>query len=219
LHQHPEASYGRAVEATDWTLARGDAGLKLTPSKSKRALGSKQLTWASLLYRELSPVEVFVLYFPSRFDLPVDAACTRAVETFGANTGASTSVNFWDPSDPRFSDALALFGIKQPPALVLATGLKIDGMRPQGPEDTPLYALAFTDQAVLSDDQRLATAVNRSHEVLVRGDPQEIAKYVRGRTIATIVGALFHGAAKARDELLKLNPTITVPGGVSLRLG
>jgi hypothetical protein len=30
------------------------------------------------------------------------------------------------------------------------------------------------------DDERRATAVNRSHEILVRADPGEIAKYIRG---------------------------------------
>src|SRR5207248_2924361 len=134
--------------AGEWETEATPDGLRLRKRAGRRALDSTGLTWAHLLYRDLAKVEAFVLYFPSRFDQALDEACKQALRSFGENTGEATSVNFWDPRDEHFSDALALFDLKQPPALVLASGLRLPSMRPRGPEQTPLWAISFTDPAL-----------------------------------------------------------------------
>jgi len=194
-------------------------GFRLRRRAGRRSFGTSRLTWSSLLYGELSGSETFVLYFPSRFDLPYDDLAKQALRVFGSETGEATSVNFWDPRDQHFSAALTLFGLTEPPALVLATGLKQPRIRPEGPETTPLWAIVFTETAVLGDKEKIAVAVNRAHELLVRGDPAEIASYIRRRRVTEILAAVFGGAGHVRDELLKLKPKVIVPGGLAIELG
>src|SRR5712691_10498045 len=76
-----------------WTVEEPNGELRLAPL---RALGLDRFTWAHLLYGRLSQVQVYVLYFPSRFDLPIDKTTIDALRTFGTNTGPGTSVNIWD---------------------------------------------------------------------------------------------------------------------------
>jgi hypothetical protein len=195
-----------------------DAGLRLTPVV-RRALGSPTLTWADLLYRQLSGVHAYCLYFPSRFDLPVDKLATDALRVFGANTGSDTSVDFWDPTDPEFSQALALFGVASPPALVFVAGLRLKGALLTGPAGSNLYAVVIQDQAVLSDQARLATAANAAYEVVRRGDPRQVASYLRKQSAASLlesIGKISNGVA---EQIVRLKPKFTLPGGVSLQLG
>ena len=110
-----------------WRLRRTDAGLRLGEI---RAFGTDRFTWAELLQAPLSDAQVYVLYFPSRFDLPVDAVATDSLRHFGDATSGKTSVDFWDPRDEHFSEALELFGLETPPGLVLATGLQASGPTP-----------------------------------------------------------------------------------------
>src|SRR5262249_57812195 len=92
---------------------------------ARRTFGDEAFTWAQLLANVLDSVRVCVLYFPSRFDLPADRACMDQLRTFGANTSARTSVNFWDTKDEEFENALRLFGLSQPPAVVLTSGTQL----------------------------------------------------------------------------------------------
>jgi hypothetical protein len=101
--------------ATRWRLRRTEAGLRLG---LVRAFGTDQFTWADLLRVPLSGAQVYALYFPSRFDLPVDGAVEESLRVFGNTTSNKTSVDFWDPRDEHFSEALELFGLRNPPALV-----------------------------------------------------------------------------------------------------
>ena len=101
-----------------WTVEETNGELRLAPL---RGLGSDRFTWAHLLYGRLDLVQVYIVYFPSRFDLTADKTVIDTLRTFGTNTGPSTSVNVWDTRDPNFGTALDLFDIKSPPALVLAT--------------------------------------------------------------------------------------------------
>src|SRR6266852_6086081 len=125
-----------------------------------RAFGTERFTWADLLRVALGRAEVYALYFPSRFDLPVDAAAGESLRLFGKATSFKTSVDFWDPQDEHFSEALALFGLRNPPALVLATGLQL--LTPELPEagvadlSDRLYCISFADRAVLADRERMA---------------------------------------------------------------
>jgi hypothetical protein len=201
---------------SSWRVEETPNGLHLTPVVRRGPL-AEGLTWADLLHFRLRAVRVFVLYFPSRFDLAVDAAAKAALEVFGRQTGPGTSVNFWDPADPEFSRALAFFQVAAPPALVLATGLKADGG--QLPDRGDVYALAITDSRVLTDRERLAGAVNTAHEVLMRGDRNEIARYVRERAAGSLLDALGRLAGRLRDELVKLKPKFVLPGGFSLEVG
>src|SRR4051794_18713606 len=108
---------------SSWRLEEGSEGLRLAPVV-QRTLGSEEFTWADLLYRRLSTVQVFVLCFPSRFDLLSDAVAKTSLQAFGQRTGPGTSINFWDPTDPEFSRALAIFDVTAPPATVLVGGSK-----------------------------------------------------------------------------------------------
>jgi hypothetical protein len=183
----------------------------------RRQLASEELTWADLLRFKLSRVAVYALYFPSRFDLPVDVAARGALEVFGKQTGGSTSVNFWDATDPEFSRALKFFDLEAPPAVVLATGLKPKAERP--PDRADVYAIAISDPAVLGDREQLARAVNSAHEVLVRGDPKEITGYLRQRAAGSLLTAIARIAGRLRDEVLRFKPKFQLPGGVSIQVG
>jgi hypothetical protein len=197
-----------------WLLGgSSDQGLRLTEAPPKRGFGEDTFTWADLLYFRLAEVRLYVLYFPSRFGLPLDATCMDLLRTFGENTPISTSVNFWDPRDEHFTEALGLFRLSAPPALVLATGLQTsrDGLI----DDSALYCITFTDKGVLDDPGRFADAVNLAHEVLTKGKPKEIAGFIRGRNRQGLLGAL--GAVG--DRLVKLQPKLGLPGGFSIGLG
>jgi len=202
---------------TRWRLRRTDGGLCLG---RLRAFGSEQFTWADLLSVPLASAQVYLLYFPSRFDLPVDTAATEALRHFGAATSERTSVDFWDPRDEHFGEALALFGLQVPPALVLATGLEaVTQAADAGEPSRHLYCISFSDQAVLADREQMAAAVNAAHEVLMRCDRKEIAGYIRTRKAKSLLHAIGLVSAALRDQLVKLRPTFGLPGGISVGLG
>ncbi len=201
---------------TRWRLRHTADGLRLG---QLRAFGSEAFTWADLLTGSLADVRVFALYFPSRFDLPVDTAATEALRAFGAATPKSTSVDFWDPADEHFSKALGLFGLRNPPALVLVTGLQDHVTGAAGTVADLLYCISFADSAVLSERASLAAAVNIAHEVLVRCDKAEIAGYIRGQKIKALLAAIGRGAGAVRDEIVRLHPKFSLPGGFSVELG
>jgi len=188
-----------------------------------RAFGTERFTWADLLRVSLGRAEVYALYFPSRFDLPVDAAAAESLRVFGEATSFKTSVDFWDPHDEYFSQALALFGLRHPPALVLATGLQ--SLEPESPDvsvadlSDRLYCISFADQSVLAERERMAKAVNIAHEILLRCDSREIAGYIRMRKFKALLDAVGHGAGVVREELIKLHPKFGLPGGFSVELG
>jgi hypothetical protein len=179
-----------------------------------RSYDDRPFTWADLLSPRLAEVDVFLTYFPSRFDLPVDEACMTMLRTFGKNTSARTSVAHWNPRDENFAAALELFGLVIPPAAVLARGL-------YGSEDAAanLYSMTFADRSVLEDGQQFATAVNLAHEVLLRGDPAAITDYIRRQQVRRLLDLLGKLGEFLRDQLVKLKPTLTLPGGISLGLG
>jgi hypothetical protein len=204
---------------TDWRLGGPPEALSLVPEPARRVFGDEAATWASVMYARLAPVEVFVLYFPSRFDLPVDKSCTDLLRAFGQNTSEKTSVNFWDPKDTNFETALGFFDLKSPPAVVLASGLQLRGVDPQGPNDSNLYSISFADKATLTDQERFVQAVNLAQEVLLKGDPAEIRSLVRKQNLQDLLAAIGHIAAAVRDQLIKLKPTIGVPGGPSIGIG
>lgn len=201
-----------------WRVEEAAGGLRLAEVR-RRALDSEALTWADLLYRRLDAVRVYVLYFPSRFDLPVDAGVRAALEAFGRATGPATSANTWDPADPEFGRALAFFGLEAPPALVLLAGHLVGEPTRPARDTADLYSVAIADAAVLGDRERLAAAVNAAHELLLRGDRREIARYLRARDAAGLLAALGRLGAHLRDGILKLKPKLGLPGGVSLQLG
>lgn len=206
--------------APRWRLRRTDTGLRLGLI---RAFGTERFTWADLLRVPLGRTAVYALYFPSRFDLPVDAAATESLRLFGEATSVKTSVDFWDPQDEHFSDALTLFGLRNPPALVLAAGLQ--SLQPEPPQALAaglpdgIYCISFADEAVLADRKRMASAVNIAHEILVRCDSKEIAGYIRKRKTMALLSAVGHGAGAVREELVKLHPTFGLPGGFTVELG
>jgi hypothetical protein len=218
------ASVGVPVQEKRWRLRHGHAGLKLM---EVRSFGTEEFTWADLLRPELAKALVHAFYFPSRFDLPVDAAATESLRLFGQQSSAKTSVNFWDPTDENFSEALGLFGLRNPPVLVLVTGLHREEDSEGGEGKAPdigslsdsLYCISFADQDVLADRQRLAAAVNIAHEILVRCDSKEITHYVRGRKRKELLGVIGQRAGAVRDELIKLHPKFGLPGGFSFELG
>jgi hypothetical protein len=199
-----------------WRVEEGPQGLRLTQNV-RRALGSEEMTWADLFQIRLRSVRVFVLYFPSRFELDVDQQTQEGLRAFGRLTGPRTSVNFWDGTDPRLEDALALFDVEKPPALVVASGTNGDGAAPI--EKSDLYSIVITDVAVLSDRARLAEAVNAAEQVLMRGNPAEIAGYLRARAADRVLSAVGAIAGDLRDALLKFKPKLGLPGGVSVQIG
>jgi hypothetical protein len=201
-----------------WRLRRAPAGLRLV---EVRNFGSERFTWADLLRPQLALVQVYTFYFPSRFDLPVDAAATQSLRLFGQQSSVRTLVDFWDPQDENFSKALELFDLRNPPALVLVTGLQTED--PSALDDAKLtdsvYCISFADQAVLADRERLASAVNMAHEILVRCDRKEIMGYIRKRKVKELLGLVGRAAGAVRDELVKLHPKFGLPGGFSVELG
>ena len=144
----------------------------------------------------------------------------ESLRLFGRATSNRTSVDFWDPQDEHFSEALKLFGLKSPPALVLATGLQAVAEAP-GAVARPdvLYCISFADQAVLADREQMAAAVNVAHEVLMQCDSKEIVRHIRARKIKALLAAVARGAGMVRDEVVKLHPTFGLPGGFSVGLG
>jgi hypothetical protein len=197
-----------------WRLSGNtDQGLRLEQVPLTRGFGQDQFTWANLLYFRLAEVRVYVLYFPSRFDLPVDATSKALLRTFADNTPTRTSVNFWDPRDEHFADALSLFGVSAPPALVLASGL--GSSRDDLPDESNLYCVSFTDMDVLGDPGHFVAAVNLAHEVLTKGDPKEIARLIRSRNREGLLAV----AAAVSDQVVKLKPKLGLPGGLSIALG
>ena len=201
---------------TEWRVEESPEGLRLAPV-TRRSLGSEELTWADLLYFQLAASTVFVLYFPSRFGLEVDTLAHQALTTFASATGTDTLVNFWDPTDPEFSRALALFDVASPPALVLARGLKLRGTRTL--DRANLYAISVSEPNVLADRDRPAAAVNAAHEVLARGDPAEISGYLRLRAMSSLLQALGRLGSSVADGLIRLKPKVSLPGGPSIQLG
>lgn len=203
---------------TTWKVVETPEGLRLS-STSQRAFGSQSFTWANLLYGKLVPVQIYVIYFPSRFNLEIDTIVMSALRNFAANTGSNTSVNFWDTKDPAFSKALELFHLQSLPALVLATGLKVEGIEPYGPDKANLYTITISDQGVLSNQQRLAAAVNTAHDILVHGDPKEITSYLRKNAIQALLAIFARIAREVRDEVLLFKPKLTLPDGTSIQVG
>jgi hypothetical protein len=202
----------------NWRLVDSGASLSMELDPL-RAMGDEQFTWAHLLYGKLGTVKVGIFYFPSRFGTAMDSAVIEALRAFGRNSGAATSVNIWDTKDPELEHALGLFDLKTVPAVVLATGLAVDGMEPRGPNKTPLYSITLTNTAILSDAQHLQATINSAHEVLVRSNPKEIAGYIRAQTADAIVAAIGRTAAHIRDEILRWKPKFGLPGGVSVQVG
>jgi hypothetical protein len=205
-----------ATTDSTWAVQSTSTGLRLV-SVSVRAVGSTALTWASLLNTRLSNVRVYVVYFPSRFDLDVDANAAAALNTFARQTSDQTSVNTWDPTDPNMDEALALFDITRSPALVLATGLKKHGKQLRNL--TSLYAVTITDPAVLADHEKLARVVNSAHEVLMCGDADAIARYLRTRDRESILASVASFGHYLIEQAATLHPKLQLPGGVSLQLG
>jgi hypothetical protein len=203
---------------SSWKLAGDDLATRME-LVSLRAMGDEEFTWAHLLYGKLGAVKIGIFYFPSRFDSATDKTVIDSLRAFGRNTGADTSVNIWDPKDPDFEQAMSLFGLKTVPAILLATGLKIDGMTPRGPSKTPLYSITLNDPSVLADAGRFQAAVNDAHEVLLRSDPKEIAGYIRADRASDILAAIGKVASRIRDEILKWKPKFGLPGGVSVQIG
>lgn len=202
----------------EWTIEETQSGLKLSPL-TLRKLGSKKFTWAHLMYGKLGTVKVYVTYFPSRFNLDLDAVVMDNLRTFGKNTGPGTSVNFWDPTDPEFSKALTFFNLKYPPALTFTTGLQINGIKPYGPDKTNMYTIVITDQDVLRDNKRLTTATNSIHEVLVRGDPEEITSFLHKQSVNSLLTVIAKIAVSIRNEFLKFKPKFLLPDGTSIQVG
>ena len=201
-----------------WKLEGTERGLRLGQA-ARRMTSSERFTWAELLYGKLGSVKVYVIYFPSRFDLPVDNQVMDALNAFGKNTGPDTSVNSWDTTDPAFNEALALFEVSTMPAVILATGLKLNDIAPYGPDKANLYTVVITDNDVLSNRQRLAPAVNAAHQILISSSPKEITTYVRTQNAKALLESIFKISAALRDEILKLKPKFQLPGGISLQVG
>jgi hypothetical protein len=203
---------------TRWRITETETGLRLDALRT-RALGADRFTWAELLHTRLETVRTYVLYFPSRWDLPVDAAVTDALQAFGCNTPTATSVNFWDPTDPEFGQALKLFGLEAGPALVFVAGRQLAGMEQPGSGQASLYAIAITDAEMLGDRARLAPMANGMHQIVERGNPKEIARYLRERRLDAFLDTVGDLAAGLRDLLLQLKPKQLLPGGAALQLG
>ncbi len=198
-----------------WYLG-GTAGARRLVSL--RTLGQRQFTWADLLSNTLAGVEVCVVYFPSRFDRPVDGSTMDLLTAFGNNTSSRTSVNFWDPKDEQFEQALALFDLAGPPAIVMVNGRVLASAATEGRDETGRYSITFADDA-LRDEERLIAGVNAANQVLVRGDPQRIASLIRKRDtqgLLTVIGGI---AMAVRDQLVALKPKLGLPGGLSIGIG
>lgn len=201
---------------TSFSLRETDDGLRLEPNRS---FGVESFTWAHLLYGRLEEVKIYVLYFPSRFDRPEDETVTALLRTFGDRTAADTSVNFWDTGDPRLPDALELFRVKAPPALVLVSGLELESVEDRGPDASDVYAVTVTDTRTLRDADRVVEAVNTAHTILARCDAAEIAAYVRGQKRQSLLDAIGRLGGQIRDQILAFKPTFGLPGGFTIGVG
>ncbi len=199
-----------------WTVEETNGELRLAPL---RGLGSDRFTWAHLLYGRLGQVQVYVIYFPSRFNLAVDKTVIDTLRTFGTNTGPSTSVNVWDTRDPNFGKALELFDLKSPPALVLATGLQLKDIDPLGPDKANIYTLTITNMDVLNSPDKLPQSINIAHDILVRGNPKEIISHLRANALHSLLQMIARVARVASDEIVKLKPRFQLPDGSSIQLG
>lgn len=199
-----------------WAVEETNGELRLAPL---RAIGLDRFTWAHLLYGRLSQVQVFVLYFPSRFDLPLDKDTIDMLRTFGTNTGPGTSVNIWDTKDPNFGKALELFDIKSPPALVLATGLQLKDTDPHGPDKANLYTITITDMDILSSSDKLPQSINIAHDILVRGNSKEITSYLRRNAFDSLLQVIAKFGKVAASEIVKLKPKFQLPDGSSIQFG
>ena len=204
------------VTIAKWSVEEINGVLRLAPL---RALGLDRFTWAHLLYGRLSQVQVYVLYFPSRFDLSVDKTAIDTLRTFGTNTGPGTSVDIWDTKDPNFGKALELFDIKSPPALVLVTGLQLKEIDPLGPDKANIYTLTITNMDVLGSSDKLPLSINIAYDILVRGNPREITSYLRTNALHTLLQVIAKVAGVASDEIVKLKPKFQLPDGSSIQLG
>jgi hypothetical protein len=162
---------------------------------------------------------VYVVYFPSRFNLAVDKTVIDTLRTFGTNTGPSTSVNVWDTRDPNFGKALELFDIQSPPALVLATGLQLKDIDPRGPNKANFYTITITNVDVLSSSDKLPRSLNIAHDILVRGNPKEITSHLRTNALHSLLQTIAKVARVASDEIVKLKPKFQLPDGSSIQLG
>lgn len=200
-----------------WRVAEVDGLLRLE-EVTARGVGSRSLTWAELLDRRLATAQVLVVYFPSRFDLGVDKTVKDALATFGKRTGAGTSVNIWDTTDSAFTEALGFFDLKSPPALVIATGHLIRGSHAFGPNRN-LYCVSITSTETLGSIDRLVSAINSIHEMMVRSDPSEIARYARTQKAHSAVQVLGRVAHAVRDELVALKLKVQFPGGPTVEIG
>jgi hypothetical protein len=199
-----------------WTIEETDRGLRLAPL---RALGFDHFTWAHLLYGRLSPIQVYILYFPSRFDLPEDKYVIDTLRTFGTNTGPSTSVNIWDSRDPNMEKALELFDVKSPPALIFVSGLQLKDINPLGPDKAHLYTITITHMDVLGSSDKLPQSINMVHDILVRNNPKEITFYLRTNALRALLQMIAGVAKGVFDEIVKLRPKFQLPDGSSLQLG
>lgn len=205
--------------STVWMVEGNESRLRLSEPINVRTMASEQFTWAHLLYGKLGSVEVFTIYFPSRFELEQDNIAMDALRVFGKNTPITTSVSFWDPTDPQFTKALGIFRLKSPPAIVLATGLKVNGINPYGPDDSNIYSIVFTESPILADKSKLVSAVNSAYDILVRGDPAELADYLRKKAKASLLSTIGRILGRVRDEFLKFKPKFQLPDGSSIQLG
>jgi len=205
-----------ASVTSTWAVHQTPHGLRLAEVEL-RAAGSSSLTWAELLGTRLCTVRVYVLYFASRFDLTVDTTVRAALEAFGRQTSDLTSVSSWDPADPHLDQALRLFDLAAPPALVLATGLK--KRRKQILKQSSLYAITITEPRVLGDRERLAAVVNSAHEVLMRGDADAITSYLRKRDCEALLASLASVERFLVQQIATLKPKFQLPGGLSIQLG
>lgn len=166
----------------EWTLVKTESGICMKESK-RRSNGSKKFTWANLIYKKLASVEVFIIYFPSRFELEVDDTVKKIITKFGENTGATTSVNIWDVKDPKFSKALLMFNLKTPPALVIASGLKAHNSEPYGPDRANIYSIAIDDTNLLGNPEKLMPTLSYFHEVIAKGNSKEISACIRKKSV------------------------------------
>jgi len=162
---------------------------------------------------------VYVLYFPSRFDLPEDKYVIDTLRTFGTNTGPGTSVNIWDSKDPNIEKALELFDMKSPPALVFVTGLQLENINPLGPDKANLYTITITRMDVLGSSDKLPQSINMAHDILVRNNPKEVTSYVRTNALHALLQMIANVAKGVSDEIIKLRPKFQLPDGSSLQLG
>jgi hypothetical protein len=199
-----------------WRVDEGPSGLRLRQVEV-RSFQSDHLTWADLLWLRLRATQVYVLFFPSRFDDAADAVSREALRLFGQNTGPGTLVAFWDTTDPRWEQAVELFGIGPPPALVLVRGLQGTAVEPPTPED--IYRVVISDPAVLTDRRQLEIAVNAAHHVLAQGNPKEIGGYVRARARQSLEASAGRILGNLVDGLVRLRPKFELPGGASIQLG